>query len=642
MLKYLIISMLCMYITAVSQAQEACKSVEDIVQLEAFSHQHVLQRGVSFSSNNFDVKYYRCEWTVDPSVRYIDGKVTVYYQLLNNTSPVQLDLMDDLQVDAVSQRASFLAFNHFSNILSVTLQTPLVGALDSFSISYHGVPPNTGFGSFIQSTHAGTPVMWTLSEPYGARDWWPCKNGLDDKADSIDVYLTYPSQYKGASNGLLQEETSSGTMSTSHWKHRYPIASYLVCFAVTNYSVFSNSVSLNGTNVPMLTYCFPESETSFRDNTPYVLDAMVLYSNLFGIYPFWREKYGHVQFGWGGGMEHQTSTFVINADESLTSHELAHQWFGDKITCASWRDIWLNEGFATHLSSWYMENKYPANALARRQTEIDNITSQPGGSVWVEDTTSVGRIFDSRLSYTKGSHLLYMLRWILGDSVFLKGVRAYQSDPALAYGFAHTADLQRNLQQVSGKDLDYFFKEWFYGQGYPSYTVKWTPVGTDYVKIAMLQTTSDPSVPLFHLPVGLTFKNATQQKTVVFDNTSNGQVDYKYIGFTPDTVLVDKDAWLITKNNKTEKVASIDGNTPDLDVFPVPARTEVFVLQLSGNITGSTVSLINSLGQTVYKSTLTSNTALTRIPLTNLSRGVYYIRWISASGQSILRKILKD
>ena len=208
--------------------------------------------------------------------------------------------------------------------------------------------------------------MWSLSEPYGSRDWWPCKNGLDDKADSIDVFITNPIAYKAASNGILQSETpvSGGTKLLTHWKHRYPIATYLICFAVTNYSVFNRSVNLSTGVLPMQTFCYPEDSTSFSNGTINTLNAMQLFDTLFYLpYPFMNEKYGHVQFGWGGGMEHQTSTFVVSIDESLCAHELAHQWFGDKITCGSWKDIWLNEGFATHLASMYMENKYPANYL---------------------------------------------------------------------------------------------------------------------------------------------------------------------------------------------------------------------------------------------------------------------------------------
>lgn len=380
------------------------------------------------------------------------------------------------------------------------------------SISYKGVPISTGFGAFVNSSHSGVPVMWTLSEPYGSSDWWPCKNGLNDKADSIDVYIVAPSQYTAVSNGLRENAIISGDNKITHWKHRYPIASYLVCMAVTNYTEFNDYVPVENTNLLVPTFCYPEDLSLFQNNTAPVLSALQYFSNVFGAYPFIKEKYGQVQFGWGGGEEHQTSTFIVKPDESLMAHELGHHWFGNKITCATWQDIWLNEGFATHLASMFAENKYPATALSNRKAEIEDITSVSGGSVYVNDTTNVNRIFDSRLTYTKGSHLLYMLRWLLGDTVFYKGMRSYFNDPSISFGFARTNDFQKNLEKVSGVKLDQFFKDWLYGQGHPSYNVAWSILENDYVRIKISQTTSDPSVKFFALPVALQFRNNTQQK----------------------------------------------------------------------------------------------------------------------------------
>lgn len=477
-MRFLFTFLLLASVTAYAQIpEESCKSIRDIATMERLAHQRLSStQTLTMASGNFDVKYYRCEWEVDPAVRYIKGKVTVYYTITSSAANISLDLMSPLVTDSVKQRDVLLAKSQANNTLTINFPVTVnAGTLDSVSIFYQGVPPNTGFGSFIQSTHSGTPVMWSLSEPYGSRDWWPCKNGLDDKADSIDILVTNPIAYKAASNGMLKSETISagGTKVTAHWKHRYAIASYLMCFAVTNYTVFNNTVQLSTGVLPMQTYCYPENLSSFQNGTINTLNAMQLYDTTFGPYPFKNEKYGHVQFGWGGGMEHQTSTFIVNIGESLCAHELGHQWFGDKITCGTWKDIWLNEGFATHLASMYMEKKYSGNIISTRKSEINNITSLPGGSVEVSDTTDVNRIFDSRLSYTKGSHLLYMLRWKLGDNIFFNAVRNYQTDPAVIYGFARTADLKRNLEQTSGQNLTNFFNQWYSGQGYPTYNVQW-------------------------------------------------------------------------------------------------------------------------------------------------------------------------
>jgi aminopeptidase N len=286
----------------------------DISEQEANAHIRLLSNLKQTSaSTNFDITYYRCEWEVDPTIRYIKGKVTVYFTLLTTSNAVSLDLMSPLVTDSVLENNQQLSYTNVNNTLTVNfLNQKQAAEKDSFTVYYQGIPPTTGFGSFIQTNHSGTPVMWSLSEPYGSRDWWPCKNGLDDKADSIDIYITHPSRFKAASNGLLQSEIISpnGTQITTHWKHRYPIATYLVCIAITNYTVFNNSVMLGNKSLPMITYCYPESIDVFQAGTQNTLDALKLFHNTFGHYPFLNEKYGHVQFGWGGGMEHQTSTFL--------------------------------------------------------------------------------------------------------------------------------------------------------------------------------------------------------------------------------------------------------------------------------------------------------------------------------------------
>ncbi|HEY5463401.1 MAG TPA: M1 family aminopeptidase [Hanamia sp.] len=596
------------------------------------------------ASSNFDVKYYRCQWKTDPEVRYLNGIVTSYFVITSATDYITYDLSDSLHVDSIKEKNNLLSFSRQDNTVKINFTSiKAEGSFDSISIYYQGMPPNTGYGSFVNSVHDSIPILWTLSEPYGSRDWWPCKNGLDDKADSIDVYITAPLQYTAVSNGLRESEIISGSNKITHWKHRYPIASYLVCMAVTNYSEFTNYVLIGNTNLLMQTFCYPESLASFQNNTPLVLGELQFYSNIFGPYPFIKEKYGQVQFGWGGGEEHQTSTFIVRPEESLMAHELGHQWFGDKVTCGSWQDIWLNEGFATHLASMYMENKYPLTVMVTRKNEIADITSVTGGSVFVNDTTDVSRIFDSRLTYTKGSHLLYMLRWILGDSVFFKGMRSYLNDSSISFGFARTTDFQRNLEKVSGVDLNYFFNEWFYGQGYPSYNVQWSQIGNDYVKIEMNQTASDPSVQFFELPVALQFKNATQQKTIIVNNTFNGEIYFKDIGFVADSVIVDPDYWLITKNNTTQKVND-NGNIENMvQVFPSPFINSFNVYLKNFNSPVAHLKLYDSKGRLMLSKELPVEGSLFyEINMQNYARGIYFIKIQTDNGVKFVKKILKQ
>ncbi len=620
-------------------------SQNKIINLEKEGFTGVIDnQNASQASPNFDVSYYRCEWRVDPAIRYINGKVTSYFHITSATDNTTFDLTDSLVVDSITQKNNQLSFTHSNNSLTIDFGTiKPSGTFDSVSIYYHGVPPDAGFGSFVTSAHSGTPVLWTLSEPYGSRDWWPCRNGLDDKADSIDVIITNPVAYTAASNGLRQSEIISGPDKITHWKHRYRIATYLVCMAVTNYAEFDDSVQLGNVSLPMQTFCYPESLSLFQANTFIVLNTLKYYSNIFGNYPFIKEKYGHVQFGWGGGQEHQTSTFIVTPNENLMNHELAHQWFGDKITCGSWQDIWLNEGFATHLAIMAFETRYPQSVMATRKKEIDNITSLPGGSVWVDDTTNVNRIFDNRLSYTKGSHLLYMLRWILGDSIFIKGMRRYFDDSTIAFGFAKTHDFKRNMEAASGVDLTEFFTDWFYGQGYPSYNVQWTQIGNDYVKIRMSQTTSHPSVSFFPLPVALQFKNATQQKTIVVNNTFNDEIFFNNIGFIADTVLIDPDYWLITKDNISRKVGDNVTVENIVQVFPNPFVNNFNIYLHNFNAKNGTLRLYDAKGSLLFNENLSINGSLYKqINTQSYPKGFYILKLQTDDGFKFVKKILKQ
>ena len=618
---------------------------KDIAAMEAQAHARlVTETESSFASNNFDIKYLRCVWEVDPAVRYIKGSVTVYFRATAATNNIVLDLMDVLRTDSVLQRNNRINFAQQNNTLSITLANNIVvGALDSVSIFYQGAPPETGFGSFVLSTHAGTPVMWTLSEPYGARDWWPCKNGLNDKIDSIDVYLLHANIYRGASNGLLQSELPvAGNKTLTHWKHRYPIATYLICFAVTNYQVFTVNVQLGNKSLPVQTHCYPESLVNFQTNTFRVLDQLKNFSDKYGEYPFINEKYGHVQFSWGGGMEHQTSSFMTSTSESLMAHELAHQWFGNMITTASWEDIWLNEGFATYLTYSYLEEtRTPGNNFYRRAL-VNDVVSLPNGSVKVYDTSSVNQIFSSRLSYSKGAFLNYMLRFVLGDEVYLRAIRNYLNDPLLKHGYARTADLKRHLEAESGKDLSKFFEQWYEKEGYPSFNVQFSQLGVGGVKFTLNQTTSHPSVTFFETPLSLVFKNATQQKTVKVTHRTNGQQFIEQLGFVADTVLVDPEYWILSRNNKVQKINPINTGEGSIDIYPNPVTNPINVYLHNFNASNAQVTILNAVGQQMYRQsvTLTNGAEFLNIPSGSWSSGMYSIQ-VLAGDKKMVKQFIR-
>ena len=610
---------------------------------------------LSLASDNFEVYYYRCNWNIDPAVRYISGSVTSYFKTTASTSSIVYDFTDQLTVDSVIYNDQQANFSQQSNA-TLTINFPIVfgtGKKDSVSIYYHGVPPVSGdfTGGFTKSTHSGTSIIWTLSEPYGASGWWPCRNGLNDKADSMDIYITHPSQYKASSNGVLASTIVNGGYTTSHYGHHYPIASYLVALAVTNYSILINNVQIGDKSLPVIQHIYPENLSSFQISTPILLGALQLYSTHFGNYPFLQERYGQTQFGWGGGMEHQTNSFVTNSGTNLITHELGHQWFGDKVTCGSWQDIWLNEGFATWLADmFYTEKIDTVNYKNYVAGDLAYVVSQPGGSVWVDDTTNVNRIFDSRLTYNKGAFLLRMLRWTLGDSLFFKGINNYLTDPKLAYGFARTKDLQRKLQQASGQNLNYFFNQWFYGEGYPSFTVTWKDSSDHKLYVNVKQSTSVPtSIKFFKVPLPVQLSNGKQTKSTTvtlwcMHNKQDFVIDDP--GFIVKNATIDPDNYLISSNNKVIHKKSLQPNerpaVAQITVSPNPVNSiaSVKIENLQGKIQ---LQLFNNTGTVLWgkQVTIQERSTQIQIPFSSLINGNYRLLVTDAGGKQYSLAIVK-
>jgi len=547
-------------------------SFEKIVCDEQKSNLHFISYKTSEVTNNYDIKYHRLEWQIDPNVKYIKGCVTSYFKTLNeNANQISFDLSDSLMVDSVHYHGGTIIFNRSGeDVLQINFPSAISSnTLDSLTVYYQGVPPTTGLGSFAQSTHNGIPIIWTLSEPFGAKDWWPCKQSLNDKIDSVDIIVTTPQAYRVASNGLLISETQNGLNKIYHWKTRYPIAAYLIAIGVTNYSVYSDYVRTGNDSLQVLNYVYPENLSIAKTQTPDIINIISFYDSLTIPYSFKKEKYGHAQFGWAGGMEHQTMSFVGDFDHVLIAHECAHQWFGDRVTCGSWEDIWLNEGFATYFEGLTEQRFFPSVWLSSKQEKLANIISQPGGSVKCDDTTNVSRIFDGRLSYNKGFYLLHMLRWKLGDSLFFQSLRNYLNDTLLAFHYAKTPDLKSHLENTSGQDLTNFFNQWYYGKGYPSYQIGWNQ-NNKMVNVVINQTQSDPSVSFFEMPVQIKFIGDERDTTIIFNHTFSGQSFSVNINFHVNSLVFDPDSWLISANN-----IITNDSKENITVYPNPADNYV-------------------------------------------------------------------
>ncbi len=632
------------------------KSHNALIEAEQKHHHNMLTYEASGAGANFDIKYHRFEWRVNPAVRYISGAVTTYFKAIEPMASMSFDLDDVLRVDSVKQRGNQLTFNQLGDkTMLITLSQPLAkGALDSVTVYYQGVPPRTAFGSFEQRLRSGTkPEIWTLSEPYGSRDWWPGKSDLVDKIDSIDVIVECPPQYRVASNGLLVRELDiDASTKLFHWKHRYPIVNYLVAIAVTDYVQYIDKALLSrGDSMNMLNYVYPEQLATSKAGSVKTAFAMRLFDSLFVEYPFKKEKYGHAQCGFGGGQEHQTMSFMGTlADPGLIAHELAHQWFGDKITCGSWQDIWLNEGFATYCTGLYWQYIEPAwwrNWLVvtlRDATTTRAGVDIPNGSVYVDDTTSVNRIFSGALSYNKGARVLHNLRFKLGDSAFFAGIRRYQNDPAVIYGFARTPDLIRNLEAASGQNLTEFFNDYIYGQGYPSFQLEYCTDDTPIpIFLTIRQTQSHPSVSLFETPVPIKFidKSRNKDTTLVFNITNRSQRFTVNFGRSNvlsrvDSIVFDPDLWLLSKNNTVTKTSCLPTQEVDNQwitrLTPNPAKDNLTVNFKAEKTELITLEIVNELGQIVLKNNINANYGdnAATLNINDLPTGFYVLKLSTA------------
>jgi aminopeptidase N len=524
--------------------------------MEAQNYLKLAQYKEAPDNASFDVVHQTLNLQVDPAVNYIAGSVVSTFKLLkDNTRDIHFDLSSQLKVDSVYFEGKKLAFEHSSDRITITLPQPMLSTpLHEVTVYYQGAPSQNGFGSFMAAKHNETPVIWTLSEPYGARDWFPCKESLSDKIDSIDVIVTCPGQYRVASNGKLVADQVSGDKRTAHWKHRYPIATYLIAIAVTNYESFSDYVDApDSRKIEILNYIYPEYLETAKTKSQEITSVMDFYNKKLITYPFANEKYGHAQFGWGGGMEHQTMSFMTHLNFELVAHEMAHQWFGDYITLSSWHDIWLNEGFATFMTGLVYENlKEGVYWPIWKNQQLTRITSQPDGSVYVADTTDVNRIFNGRLSYSKGGYLLHMLRWEMGDEHFFKALKDYLNDTTLAYGYARQEDLVRHMEQAADTSFTEFFRDWYYGEGYPIYQIKQLAVlGSDGGQMLQVsQTPSSSSVSFFemHIPIRV-WKDGKSKDLRLYNN---GQ-DQKFLiaESAVDSIQFDPDKWLLAKADLT-------------------------------------------------------------------------------------------
>ena len=608
------------------------------------SEKKAAEKRIAFKGNpntyHYDVTYHKLELDIDPSKYFISGKVTTKFNALNDLDSVVFDLSNDLVVSEVTQNGNVLKFSQLNDELIIELSQILnKGEEGIVTITYSGIPPKEN-EAFTQATHAGTPIVWTLSEPFGAKDWWPCKQSLNDKVDMLDIYLTTPKTMVAVANGLEQSqvENTNGTK-TTHFKHNYPIPAYLVAIAVTNYQLFHQTAGSKTTTFPIVNYLYPETFTSATKQLEVTLPIMNLFENLFGEYPFSKEKYGHAQFGWGGGMEHTTVSFMGGFSRGLIAHELAHHWFGNKVTCGSWKDIWINEGFSEYMSGLVVEELDGKEMFdGWKLNKINSITSQTWGNLYLYDDQEEDsdRIFNSRLTYNKGSMVVHMLRYVLTDEVFYKAMRSFLNDPKFAYNYALTTEIKSHLEKESGKDLTEFFNDWIYGEGYPSYLVNAEVKSNAQVELEISQTTSHVSVPFFEMPLSLRLTGENgKTEIIILDNTYNKQ---RFVVETTvgKVALVEIDPFndIISKNNKVALSYSQVENSSVFNVYPNPV-TDQLTVKIPNGSSLEKVLMFDAAGRVIKQTTSL------QLDCSSLASGSYVVV-VETGNASFHKKIIKN
>ncbi|RMF78526.1 MAG: hypothetical protein D6744_10005, partial [Planctomycetota bacterium] len=535
-----------------------------------------------------DVLHYDLEIEIDPNHQTIDGVNTITVRsLVPGLTEFTFRLRDNFTITSATINGGTPVT--ITNVSTTTRTATLDRAYDpnetfDLTIAYNGVAVSRGFGSIEFTTQNGLPLISTLSEPYYAYTWWPCKDGdvgdAGDNADkaTIDIAIIAPNSLRSVSNGVLAGvDHLSGGRDRYRWSTNYPIATYLVCFSSSVYNTWTVNYDYGSGTMPVEFNIFPADDTSGnRAAWEKCVTMLGTLAGVYGEYPFVNEKYGMYQFGFGGGMEHQTNTGQGGFWEDVTAHELGHQWWGDDVTCRTWHDIWLNEGFATYTVALWREFKPGSSGIDQAHAYMaTRVPSSMNDSVYVYDTSSIGRIFSSNFSYKKASWVLHQLRHVIGDTAFFDTLAAYRA--AFSGSAATTDDFAAIASSVAGQDLTWFFNEWVYGIGAPTYEYGWQTEnigGQDYLRLSVSQVQT-AGYGVYQMPIDVKVTTAGGDETIVIWNDDWSEHYVLPISAAATAVVLDPDDWILTEG-KTD-VGYVAGPPAIVQASPAPGESFGFL-----------------------------------------------------------------
>lgn len=517
----------------------------------------------------FDVLHYRIELSLPLTSGYLEGKCTIVMRLKNSVDSIMLHAasltLDTVRVDGIQKSISLYPGNETFTIHLGTLRSS--GDTLHIVVSYRRLPATPrlssrqGYYFFSDSIGIPSNLGYTFAEPSDARFWLPCYDEPWDKA-TADLLLTIPEAYVAASNGRLVGVLQNGNgTSTWHWREENTIATYLLCMTISKFSRSSINYE-RGVNdtIPLEYYAWQSDSADVRAFLPVVGDMMRMFEQKFGPYPF--DKYGMtaiVPFTFLG-MEHQTITTMnrfFRTSQRVTAHELAHQWWGDLVTCGTWPDIWLNEGFATYSEALWRESQGGFPAL--RSYMRDTLNGFHFGSWQGAIYNPVGQGFNlfDQVVYSKAAWVLHTLRGVVGDSVFSRILDAYRY--RYAQQSAVTEELAAVVDSVTGTTMGWFFDQWIYGKGWPRYasSFSWMP---DTVILTIYQMQSE-AWPTYTMPIRVRlYAGGTGHDYHVWDSLRVQSFKIPF-AISPDSILLDPDSWVL-KQIVAPPVSAREGGLP--------------------------------------------------------------------------------
>ncbi len=661
-MKKLLLPLACL-ISVFAQAQEHhCAKTKQQTGLIQLQHQAREAQLSALTSHElkYDMKFVHLNLNIERDTTYISGNATIVAKVIAPLDTFMTLLHPNHTIDSIRFNGQLLpAVRQDSMVKVKTPATLPVNSSFTATVYYRGLPPTggsaigSGFDTGVDPWY-GNEATWSLSESFVGYHWWPCKQILTDKIDSSWVFVTTDSTNKAGSNGVLENVVTVGNKKRYEWKSRTPINYYLISVAVAKYkeyNFYAKPQYLVNDSILIQNFVYDNAITnpswiaSDKVDLDKLPQVMNLYSNLFGMYPFYKEKYGHCMAPFGGGEEHQTMTTLLFFDFYLDAHELGHQWWGDNVTCKGWRDIWINEGFATYCEYLTAEYLDPTALAGRLNSDHQYIMGLPGGSVFVNDSMSTTQIFNSRLTYSKGGSIIRSLQFLTNnDSLWFNTLRGFQN--TYKNSNASVIDFKNYYQAQTGIDPTQFFSQWYYGEGYPTFGVRYYKSGNTLI-LKSTQTVSQPSVtPLFITPMEYRISRVGYPDTTL-RLMHNNLVETYYIPMTGSVsvIKVDPTNWIINKTqgpiidpNLDTGIPGLAGSGSEMSIGPNPG-SGIFTVHNPSRINGR-ASVWDLDGKLIIEKKLDGNTQL---DLSRYAHGLYEVRVFNEDGGAVLtRKIIKE